>query len=723
MKTEPCGTALLNARKFEWRVWNGEQLSGCIAVDTETTLIEHASKIPDICLVSVSDGTQHFVVATERLAEFLAIHEDKSMHFVFHNVRFDFAVIDQYLDRIGESDVRNVLWSAVDDHRVHDTMLLAVLISLANEDCDIARSLADLCKAYLGLNLDKEGYRCHFSEIQGKDWSEVDTGFFKYAVKDAIATWHLFSVLTHEANNLCNEHGTPDQYGFLSESLQVKGAISLDFITRNGMTIDRERVAVLQEELTGQISCLVDDIQVLAPDAWQLVTKTGQMAINPDSGLPKVNQKAIRARLQEIANLSGVEIPRTAKGELSLSTKKVWSQHRKLDPLVDLYCEYQEKSKYRTFFAGLNQERIHPRYQTVKRTGRTSCSSPNIQQLPAGTSIREAVVASAGSVLFIIDYSCLELRTLASECYRLLGQSRLREVLIEGRDPHSYTAAMFAGMSPDDFETHSDRKQLRQHAKVFNFGIPGGFSSRSLVDYASSTYGVDLTVDEAEHFIAKLTKDVYPELGLYLDSEPHSILAAKLGCSAVEIAATWNEPFHLPMLRKILQGSPFKADGTPYQSGTVDGVWLQLRSLCRNSDLLPFIEQRDISEQSPLRHLLSQPVSTATGRIRANLEFTQSKNTPFQGLAADGCKQAMWNLTKAGYRLIGFVHDEFIVEIPEADHYTDVASDINEICRRSMEEFVPGIPVTCEYAVSRRWSKQAEAAYDSSGRLISWQCN
>ncbi|MDA7875070.1 DNA polymerase [Rhodopirellula sp.] len=177
------------------------------------------------------------------------------------------------------------------------------------------------------------------------------------------------------------------------------------------------------------------------------------------------------------------------------------------------------------------------------------------------------------------------------------------------------------------------------------------------------------------------------------------------------------------MLRKILQGSPFKADGTPYQSGTVDGVWLQLRSLCRNNDLLPFIEQRDISEQSPLRHLLSQPVSTATGRIRANLKFTQSKNTPFQGLAADGCKQAMWNLTKAGYRLIGFVHDEFIIEIPEADHYTDVASDINEICCRSMEEFVPGIPVTCEYAVSRRWSKQAEATYDSSGRLIPWECN
>jgi hypothetical protein len=38
-----------------------------------------------------------------------------------------------------------------------------------------------------------------------------------------------------------------------------------------------------------------------------------------------------------------------------------------------------------------------------------------------------------------------------------------------------------------------------------------------------------------------------------------------------------------------------------------------------------------------------------------------------------------------------------------------------------MSEFVPGIPVTCEYAVSRRWSKRAVAVYDEAKRLVPWE--
>lgn len=67
------------------------------------------------------------------------------------------------------------------------------------------------------------------------------------------------------------------------------------------------------------------------------------------------------------------------------------------------------------------------------------------------------------------------------------------------------------------------------------------------------------------------------------------------------------------------------------------------------------------------------------------------------------------------------MHDEFVVEIPEADDYTKVAQDIDRICCDSMSEFVPGIPVTCEYAVSRRWSKRAVAVYDEARRLVPWE--
>lgn len=47
-----------------------------------------------------------------------------------------------------------------------------------------------------------------------------------------------------------------------------------------------------------------------------------------------------------------------------------------------------------------------------------------------------------------------------------------------------------------------------------------------------------------------------------------------------------------------------------------------------------------------------------------SVNYTQARNTPFSGLAADGAKLALWNLTHIGYRVAAFVHDEFLIELP-----------------------------------------------------------
>lgn len=723
MNTTLEGTFDLGSEERTYSLWSGQLLGECVAVDTETTLIKDPDTIPRICLASVSDGTNHYIVQPELLPEFLTLHLANDRHLVFHNVAFDFWVIDQYLTAANAMEARNWFWTAVDQHRIHDTMLLGALVSLARSDDDRMVSLADACLQRLGIAIEKDEYRLRFGELLRKPWSEVENGFFDYAIKDAAVTWHLFATLTHDANEICQEHDLSDQYGFLTEAIQVKAAIGLDRIHRNGMPVDLARAQDLREKLDSEIFNLVTKISSIAPDVWHSSPQNGTLDRNGKTVLPKVNQKGLRSYLSGIAEEHGLVVPMTPKGEIRLSVKTYWSQHRQVDPLIDAYCKYTELTKLRSFLDGLSLSRIHPRYRTLVRTGRTSCSGPNVQQLPSKSAIREVVSAGPENVLFSIDYGCLELRTLAAVCHQTYGFSRLRDVLIEGIDPHRYTAAMFAGISVKELSERPDCGDLRQHAKVFNFGIPGGFSPKSLTGYAKLEYGVELSQEEAECFIHKLTQEVYPEIGLYLSEDTQAIVAAKLRADPLAVAATWPEPYELGMLKKIVHGKPCRADGKPYLDTTIERMWLQLQSLCRNPELIPHIESRDTGADSPLRNILASSVSTVTGRTRGSVRFTQAKNTPFQGLAADGCKQALWELTKAGYRVIAFIHDEFIIEIPEADHYTHVAKDINEICCRSMEEFVPGIPVTCEYAVSRRWSKQAEATYDSSGRLIPWQCN
>jgi DNA polymerase I-like protein with 3'-5' exonuclease and polymerase domains len=362
--------------------------------------------------------------------------------------------------------------------------------------------------------------------------------------------------------------------------------------------------------------------------------------VNNDTGLPKLNQATLAERLQVIATQHQLQLPTTDTGRLSLSVNECWNEYRELEPFIDAYCTYKELTKLRTFFDALCQPVIHPRYRVLVRTGRTSCSGPNIQQLPRDSHIREAVVPRPGYLFLIIDYAAIELRTLAAVCQQRYGFSKLADVIRAEIDPHSYTAAMFTGVSLEQFQQLPNKKQLRQQAKAVNFGIPGGLGAAALATYAKHTYGVQMTVSQATKFRTMLTEQVYPELRLYL--------------------------------------------GTDYT------------------------EPQDT-------------VCTLTGRVRKGVTYTMARNTPFSGLAADGAKLAMWQLLRAGYRIVAFIHDEFIIELPaDADH-TAQARHIERICCGSMQQLVGSIPVECEYALAERWYKQAAAVWDADGKLIPWQ--
>src|SRR5262249_34986369 len=118
------------------------------------------------------------------------------------------------------------------------------------------------------------------------------------------------------------------------------------------------------------------------------------------------------------------------------------------------------------------------------------------------------------------------------------------------------------------------------------------------------------------------------------------------------------------------------------------------------------------------RRLFRGGVTTLTGRVRGGVSFTQARNTPFQGLAADGCKLGLYALIRAGFRVVNFVHDEFVIELPEdADHAAD-AKRIESIVNGEMERVTNGVPVAWEYARARRWSKRAKATFDGAGRLV-----
>ena len=135
----------------------------------------------------------------------------------------------------------------------------------------------------------------------------------------------------------------------------------------------------------------------------------------------------------------------------------------------------------------------------------------------------------------------------------------------------------------------------------------------------------------------------------------------------------------------------------------------------------------DLTSQGPFGGDVALPSS---GRVRGKIGFTEGCNYMFQGLAADGAKEALFAAAEAAYnkphspfygsRPVVFIHDEIIAEVPiERAH--EAAMALADIMCEAMQRHVPDIKITAEPALMERWLKGAKPTYDESGRLVPWR--
>ena len=132
----------------------------------------------------------------------------------------------------------------------------------------------------------------------------------------------------------------------------------------------------------------------------------------------------------------------------------------------------------------------------------------------------------------------------------------------------------------------------------------------------------------------------------------------------------------------------------------------------------------DIRERRPSLRLSTnngsihsrEPVFTATGRLRANASYSACRNGIMQGLAADGAIHALWKLMRAGYRIVNFIHDEVICEVPEDERLPDRVAQMEKLMIEGMQVVIPGAAVRVETSVRRSFSKSDGVPDDH------WRC-
>ncbi len=218
----------------------------------------------------------------------------------------------------------------------------------------------------------------------------------------------------------------------------------------------------------------------------------------------------------------GLPYPKRVKDNSYSTSKEILDKVAPYSPIIDKILDYRTLSKlYNNYIVGLISEikpdgKIHTLFnQTLTRTGRLSCSEPNLQNIPArleyGKLIRKAFYPEKDSIILSSDYSQIELRVFAA----MSNAENLIEAFKEGNDIHAKTASDIFNIPIENVT-----KDQRRQAKAVNFGILYGISSFGL----SEDLNIDLS--KAKDFIDNYLK-TYPRISEYMKETIES--AHKLG--------------------------------------------------------------------------------------------------------------------------------------------------------------------------------------------------
>ena len=154
-------------------------------------------------------------------------------------------------------------------------------------------------------------------------------------------------------------------------------------------------------------------------------------------------------------------IEKTAKGVPSVSSDVLVNYVG--NPVVDDLLEYRRLTKLETFIKSWEEiqvdDRIYPSFNITARTGRTTCSNPNIQQIPQDKNVRNLIEARPGWKILECDFSQVELRVASM----FSGDANMQHAYQSGSDLHSKTTELLFGDTSN--LSKQDQKRKRTQAK------------------------------------------------------------------------------------------------------------------------------------------------------------------------------------------------------------------------------------------------------------------
>ena len=319
-----------------------------------------------------------------------------------------------------------------------------------------------------------------------------------YAATDADITFQIFQIFYQRMQEE-DEGFLPLLNGFLMPLTAL-----LMETERNGFRVDTDYLLKLETLLQDELAKIELKLRRYSPDINFKSTLQLSKLLFVQLGLPIIKKTdkgkpcTDESVLSSLANLH--EVP------------KLLLEKRRLDKIYSTYVLGIKNNKW-------DDGKVHANFMcTGTETGRLSCNSPNMQNLPRnppegdllhalGIKIRDLFINSDDEYVIVeTDYSQAELRLIAEYS----KDRNLYNAFLQGRDPHAELAVrlyhkervpeMEAGLIVADKIV---TKEERQKAKTANFALAYG---KGAENFATEN---NIPIDEAR-YIHKVYWETYP---------------------------------------------------------------------------------------------------------------------------------------------------------------------------------------------------------------------
>lgn len=336
----------------------------------------------------------------------------------------------------------------------HDVMVMGTAYDLSAE-----HGLKAMAKSYLGVD---------DWDISTKEKTKADDSkVIPYLQLDLKYTFELFVYFTRRMS--------PAQRSVYEKLLKPAYLMYRD-VERKGIYISTEELEAVRQQYREEEQNKLKALKKVYDINWNSPQQVADALFNK-AGLP----------VQKLSERTG-----RPSADAKVLKKLAAKGYELAQMLLDYKFYYGANTKFLNKWGeyAAHDGRIHPNFNiTNVVTGRTSCSDPNLQQVPRNKELRSLYHAPKGRVFIEADYSQLELRIAADYA----NEPTMLKIYREGGDIHTETAKSLSG-------TDTPTKEQRNKAKAVNFGFLYGMSAKGFIDYAFDSYGQVFTKAEAEKY-------------------------------------------------------------------------------------------------------------------------------------------------------------------------------------------------------------------------------